>query len=72
MLHGWMLWRHVVPGSPGSGAGIRAGPAMRITHHLEISNDFLFRWQYQDSKGRAVGGVLFDQVYEEADLSGLW
>ena len=50
----------------------RDGPAMRITHHLEISNDFLYRWQYQDAKGRAVGGVVFDQVYEEADLSGLW
>lgn len=50
----------------------RDGPAMRITHHLEISQDFLFRWQYQDAKGRAVGGVVFDQVYEEADLGGLW
>jgi len=51
---------------------VRDGPAMRITHHLEISNDFLFRWQYQDSKGRAVGGVVFDQVYQEANMSGLW
>lgn len=51
---------------------VRDGPAMRITHHLEVSNDFLFRWQYQDAKGQAVGGVVFDQVYDEADLGGLW
>lgn len=45
---------------------------LRVTHNLEASRDFLYRWQAENAKGEAVGGIKLDQVYPEGDFSGLW
>ena len=45
---------------------------LRVVHRLQASRDFLYRWQREDAKGRAFGGIVLDEIYPPGDLSGLW
>lgn len=50
----------------------RNGELLELKHHLAIAPDFLYRESILDSDGNfdSIGDAV--QVYEEADLSGLW
>lgn len=52
--------------------GVESG-ALKIVHIVQAAEDFMARWQPEDSNGAAVSGVTYvDTVYEAAEFGGLW
>lgn len=45
---------------------------VKIVHVLQVARDFLVRWQREDARGRALPGIMLDEVYAAADFGGLW